>query len=170
MVQALPPEHLERTNILQQILEHIEDFKEQFPKVDYAALKRDVLEPVVKEQFDPEVQIRGFLRTFQDTEIFKDAFEQIKNSELQAQVNAFIQGSSAKDAVGKAGFQVSAHPSPAVKHHFSLLQTLKKILLCGIEAKEDVNEPLHSKITKANLEGLPLIYEDVNEKKIMEVR
>lgn len=170
MVQALPPERLERTNILQQILEHIEDFKDQFPKVDYAALKRDVLEPVIKEQFDPEVQIRGFLRTFQNTEIFKDAFEQIKNSELQAQINAFIQGSSAKDVVGKAGFQVSAHRSPTIKHHFSLLQRLKKLLLRGIEAKEDVKEALHPKIMKANLEDLPIIYEDVNEKKIMEVR
>jgi len=99
MALTLPPQNLDRTDIIQQMIAHVEDFKAEFPDVNYTALEQEVLEPVIQGKFDPEVQIRGLLRTFQNTDIFKNAFGQIQDPGLQAQINAFIQGSSAADAI-----------------------------------------------------------------------
>src|SRR2546423_9193503 len=117
--------HLERNHILQEILDHIEDFGDGFNLVDYDALKRDVLIPVLQENFDPEVQIRGFLKAFRHTQTFQDAFTRIQSPVLKKQITTFIEGKSTEDVVAQHGFEVSSYPSAPVKHHFSLLEKLK---------------------------------------------
>ncbi|KAJ9668811.1 hypothetical protein H2201_001057 [Coniosporium apollinis] len=160
-------ENLERTHILHDILDNVDRYSDEYDKVDYDALKRDVLKPVLHDDFDPEVQIRGFLRAFRHTPAFRAAFENIRSPELQNQVQAFIRGSSAKEAVGKEGFRLSSHPSPGVKHHFSLIDELQNLVLGAIELKEAVEDVFHPK--HAYVKALPLIYEDAASMKVMEV-
>lgn len=62
---------LERTHILKEILNHVDDYSTTFDKIDYSALKDDVLKPVIAETFSPEAQIRGFLCTFRYTSAYK---------------------------------------------------------------------------------------------------
>jgi len=58
---------LERTHILKEILVKVDTYAKEYNLIDYSALKDEVLRPVLKEHFDPEAQIRGFLRTFRHT-------------------------------------------------------------------------------------------------------
>jgi hypothetical protein len=160
---------LERNNILQQILEHVSDFQDQFPTVDYEALKRDVLLPVLQARFDPEVQIRGFLRTFEHTPAFQTAFQEIKSPELQSQILAFIAGGKSQEVVAQNGFRVLTHPSGPVKHHFSLLTELKKIVLKGLHLKDTIHDAFHADAIDSHLKNLPIVYEDDANKKVMEV-
>ena len=41
------------------------------------ALKQEVLKPVLADHFNPETQIRGFLKAFRHTLAYKAAFEEI---------------------------------------------------------------------------------------------
>jgi len=160
---------LERNNILQQILDHITDFQDQFTTVNYDALKKDVLLPVIQGHFDPEVQIRGFLKTFEDTPAFKAAFKEIKSPELQSHILAFIAGGKSQDVVAQTGFQVSGHPSGPVKHHFSLLAALKKLVVGGLHLKDAIHDALHADAIESHLKDLPIVYEDDGKSKAMEV-
>jgi hypothetical protein len=169
MVQSLPPERLQRDNILQQIVNHIGEYQTKFNDVDYTALKSDVLEPVIRGQFDPEVQIRGFLKAFQHTAEYENAVANLKRPDLQTHLESFIQGRSSKEVVGKSGFPLTAHPSPPVKHHFSLLQLLKRLVLCDLKGRDEIEDIADQNARQAHLKDLPVIYEGANETKVMEV-
>lgn len=78
-----------------------------------------------------------------------------------------MDGKSIKDALGANTFKVSDHPSPGVKHHFSLLNSLKNLLNECLSAKHEIEGK--GLIKPANLENLPIVYEDGNKKVIMEV-
>jgi len=164
-----PATRLERTSILQEIFEHIEDFKDEFGLVDYNALKQEVLAPVLNDAFDPEVQIRGFLKAFRKTPAFEDAFNKVQNPKLRSQITAFIDGKSKKEVVADTGFEVASHPSGPVKHHFSLLESLKKLVISGLHLKEEIGDLFHRKTIDAHLKDLPIVYEDAAKKKPMEV-
>lgn len=71
MGPLLHREHLERTSILKEILDHVDEYASEYNKIDYAPLKDEVLKPVLADDFEPETQIRGFLRTFQHTLAYK---------------------------------------------------------------------------------------------------
>jgi hypothetical protein len=161
------PTELERNHILKDILENIGGFAKEYDLVDYDALKKEVLIPVIHEEFDPGDQLRGFLRTFRRTLAFKRAFENIDDPNLKKQITAFIGGESSDDAVGHHGFQVAGHPSPRVKHHFSLLDELKNLLLSAVELKQAIKDSFHPK--HPNVKDLPVIWEDEKQTKVMEV-
>lgn len=158
---------LERTHILKEILEHVEEYAKEFNKVDYSALKDQILKPVLAETFDPETQIRGFLNTFKHTSVYKSAFSKIPNEALKEQVNDFVQGKPADKVVEGHDLHLTAHKSPPVEHHFSLLTQLKKWLLCGGDVKEAVEDAQHPK--HKHVKGLPILYENSSESQVVEV-
>jgi len=164
---SLRSELLERTHILKEILSHVEEYSNEFDKIDYPSLKNEVLKPVLAEVFDPETQIRGFLKTFRHTLVYKAAFSKIDNQQLREQIDAFIDGKGAKDVTREAGFHVASHKSPPVHHHFSLLSELKKLVLSAIELKEAVKDVLHPK--HKHVRDLPVVFEDVSDTRVVEV-
>ncbi|RDA94540.1 hypothetical protein CP533_2744 [Ophiocordyceps camponoti-saundersi (nom. inval.)] len=163
------PALLERDAILKQILDHIGDFADRFDKVDYDALKEDVLVPVLEGHFDPEVQIRGFLKTFQHTVTFKKALSSIDNAQIRAEVEKFVAGKSTKEVTDGHGFNLAALPSGPVKHHFSLLDTLKKIVLTGLDLRQEIHNLFQGEFFDRHFKDLPIVYEDGAETKVMEV-
>jgi hypothetical protein len=164
---SLRSELLERTHILKEILSHVDDYSREYDKIDYSSLKNEVLKPVLAETFDPETQIRGFLKTFRHTLVYKAAFSKIDNQELKDRINAFIDGKGAKDVVGADGFHVASHASPPVHHHFSLLSELKKLVLSAIELKEAVKDVLHPQ--HKHVKDLPVVFEDLSDTRVVEV-
>ncbi|SMR44975.1 unnamed protein product [Zymoseptoria tritici ST99CH_1A5] len=165
----LASEHLERTHILQEILDHLDQYTKVFNLIDYTALKQDVLEPVLAETFDPETQIRGFLKTFRKTLAFGTALSDLQSEQLRKQIDAFVDGKAATDVIGTKGFDVNARKSPPVRHHFSLITELKKLVLCasdGSELKAAVKDALNSK--NKHVKDLPIVFEDANERKFVE--
>ncbi|TKA64912.1 hypothetical protein B0A49_09681 [Cryomyces minteri] len=156
------PPTLYRDGILRDILENVERYSQNFDKVNYKDLKEYVLKPVLEERFDPEVQIRGFVRALRPTPWYQEAFSKIGTQELKDQIDAFADGASPEDAIGKAGFQVSKHPSPGIKHHFSLITALRKLV---VDIHDDIRGNGKTKRTK----GLPIVYEDAKKAKVMEV-
>jgi hypothetical protein len=164
---SLDSEVLERTHILKQILNHVDEYAEKYDKIDYLALKEEVLRPVLAETFDPETQIRGFLKTFKHTLVYKAAFSNIESQQLRDQIDDFINGKPSKDVVGGKDFHVGSHKSPPVHHHFSLLSELKKLVLGAIELKEAVEDVFHPK--HKHVRDLPVVFEDASDTKVVEV-
>lgn len=158
---------LERTHILHEILDHVDEYSREFNKVDYSALKDEVLKPVIAEHFDPETQIRGFLKTFRHTLAYKAAFAKINSPELRQQIDEFVEGKNAKQVVEHKGFHVGSHESPGVTHHFSLLEELKKLLVDGLEIKTVIKDIFHPK--HKHVKNLPILYEDASETQVVEV-
>jgi len=158
---------LERDHILQEILAHIGDYADKFANIDYDAFKADVLKPILAEHFDPETQIRGFLKTFQHTTVYKSAIANIESPELRKQIETFTKGVPAKDVVGEKGFQVQAHASPPVVHHFSLLGELKKLVVGKLQFVNFLKYCFSDK--RKHVKKLPKLYEDAANTKVVEV-
>lgn len=163
---SLRADLLERTHILEQILQRVDDYSNEFDKVDYSALKNEVLKPVIDEHFDPETQIRGFIKTFRHTLAYKAAFSQIADPNLRRQIDDFVDGKHAKEVVGGKGFHPTEHRSLPVVHHFSLLEELKKLVIGGLELEivKDVFHPQHK-----HVKDLPILYENATKSQVIEV-
>jgi hypothetical protein len=164
---SIHTETLERTHILKEILEHVEEYAKEFDKVDYGALKDEILKPVIAETFDPETQIRGFLHTFKHTSAFKAALSKIPNQVLKEQIDDFIDSKPVEEVVKGHDLHLTAHKSPPVEHHFSLLGQLKKWLLCGADVKAAVEDALHPK--HKHVKDLPIVYETPSGSQVVEV-
>lgn len=158
---------LERTHILEEILDHVDGYSHEFDKVDFSALKEEVLKPIIAEKFDPETQIRGFLRTFKHTLAYKAAFSKIPSQELRQQIDDFIDGQNAKAILDGKGFQLHSYKSPPVVHHFSLLEELKRLLVGGLDVKAAIKDAFHPK--HKHVKALPILYEDAGKTQVVEV-
>ena len=128
----------------------------------------DLITDVRRKNVNPETQIRQFLLAFKDTSTFKEAFDQL-DAETQKKVLAFRDGASAGDLTSTHGFKLP--PSAPAKHHFRLLDAFHSLF------KHHPEEPAHpepkSKLeTGVDSEGVeaPVIYEDLDSKKLMKVR
>ncbi|KAF2746840.1 hypothetical protein M011DRAFT_67900 [Sporormia fimetaria CBS 119925] len=163
---TLPPEALERNHILQQILDRVEDYAPEFDLVDYHALKDQVLRPVLSKEFNPEVQIRGFLKAFRHTLAYKSAFSKIQSDDLKQKIEEFSEGKRADEVMDGSELDLVALKSPPVQHHFSLMQQLKRLLICGVDLKAVVTDVFHPK--HKHVKNLPILYEDVKEEKVIE--
>ena len=165
---SLRSESLERTNILTNILSEVDFYSDKFDLIDFTALKTEVLEPLLADTFDPETQIRGFLKTLRHTLAYEEAFSQIESQQLRDQIDGFIDGLCAKDVVGAEAFDIVSHPSPPVQHHFSLISELKRWVhgLFGVVGTlHEAVHPHHGQHVK----DLPTVFENVNETKVVEV-
>lgn len=154
-----PAEKLNPHFILGEIRDHIRDFSELFPLVDLNILFNQATD-VRRKHVNAETQVRQFLRAFQKTETFKDAFHQL-DPDTQRKIQAFIDGQTADSVTKKSGFRLPA--SPATKHHFRLLDLFHS-LFHDHDGKDD-EQPLAIDDQKK----LPVIYEDMDRKRIMQV-
>ncbi|KAJ7195663.1 hypothetical protein GGX14DRAFT_527054 [Mycena pura] len=152
---------LQRDQILQDILTQIDGLQKREPRlkdVDTKPLKEEVLAPLLRNEFDTEVQIRGFLRALQYTAGFKESLGKIGRPDLKEQIGAFIDGKSATEVLSGKTFVLPASKKHGVvgkgKDHKSFVDVLESIPL---------------KFEKAFGRGLPKIYEDQAQTKVMEV-
>ncbi|KAJ7847979.1 hypothetical protein B0H13DRAFT_2285449 [Mycena leptocephala] len=152
---------LQRDYILQDILANIDKLQRNEPRlkdIDTKPLKEEVIAPVLRNEFDTEVQIRGFLRALQYTPAFKASVDKIGRPELKAQIRAFIEGRSATDVLGAKSFVLPASNKHGVvgkgKDHKSIMEVL---------------ESIPAKLKEAFGPHLPKIYEDKAQTKVMEV-
>ncbi|KAF2711582.1 hypothetical protein K504DRAFT_532151 [Pleomassaria siparia CBS 279.74] len=158
---------LERTHILEEILNHVSEYSQIYDKIDYDSLKEEVLKPVLAEAFDPQIQIRGFLKTFRYTVAYKEAFSKIESPELRSQIDEFVEGKQANDIVGDKEFHLVSHRSAPVVHHFSLLSELKELVLGGLELKAVIKDILHPQ--HRYVKDLPIVYGNEKDTEIVEV-
>jgi len=155
---APQPQDLERNHILEDILQHCTDYAGEYKDINYNALKDDVIRPVIENHFDPETQLRGFLKVFQRTLAYNAAFANIQDEDLKKRINAFANGESSKQASDGLKINVSGHASPGVQHHFSLIRELRKLFLSILELKNALTDCFHPRHTY--VKDLPIVWED----------
>lgn len=130
----------------------------------------DLITDVSRKQVNPETQMRQFLLAFKDTETFQKAVGEL-DEETRKKVLSFCDGASCGDLVKKDGFHLP--PSPAAKHHFRLLDKVHSLFHFK---KDDSHGEVHQE-SSAKIQAIidqegaeaPVVYEDVNHKKIMTV-
>ncbi|KAK7046330.1 putative FAD-binding type 2 protein [Favolaschia claudopus] len=168
------PIPLERDSILTDILAHIDTYAHHDPAIDCEVLKEHVLQPVLANTFDPEVQLRGFLRALRRTSSFA----------VRAKVESFVDGKSVKEVLGGKGFampmgghrQVGANEQKRKENLGERLangiaDAVDEVVFKVLDAKEEMESRLD--VVKEHLidgsHALPKIYEDEAETKLMEV-
>ncbi|KAI5778452.1 hypothetical protein EDC01DRAFT_345122 [Geopyxis carbonaria] len=159
--------------ILGEMLEHLSAFAGDFPAVDIAILTSLLSAIRLKQRRvteDRQDVLRSFLKVFRATGVYRDALAQLDES-IQGQVRDFVDGKRAEEVVVRnaTGFQIA--PSPGVKHHFRLLDFLKSLFHLGGGGEKAKGTTALSERAKevAKAKGLPIVYEDPEKKRIMEV-
>ena len=135
-----------------------------FPHVDLDILT-DQVTAVRRKNVNPETQMRQFLLAFKDNHTFQDAFDQL-DEDVKTKIVKFRDGSSADTVIGSAGFHLP--PSPRAKHHFQPLDLLRSLFHHPHGQKKP-----HEIAAVARDHGggnAPVIYEDIDQKKIMKVK
>lgn len=161
---GLKPGELERNRILNDIVENIEGrFAREFKLVDYGSLKKEVLTPVIKKEFNPEVQLRGLLRSFRRTLQFQKSFANIGDPTLKERITAFIEDKPFDDAVRRKDFKIADR----IKHLEYLLPITKKLFICVLRLKDAVKGIFTPK--NRHVKGVPVIWEDEAHTKAIKV-
>lgn len=113
-----PRENLVSHFILGEIIDHIDLIHADFPEVDVPLLKHHLWK-IRNKDLHPEAHLRGFLKAFKETKVFKDAFDEL-DAGMKVQLNTFIAGGSEEVILAAGGKGNTFHlpSSPAVKHHF----------------------------------------------------
>ncbi|KAK8034256.1 hypothetical protein PG993_009251 [Apiospora rasikravindrae] len=129
---------LQRDRILQDIHDRIAD-REFKSDINTDLLKQEVIEPVRNYVFDPQVQIRGILNALRGTLAFRLALQKVEPPELRDQIEAFLDGDTAEEVVGRKDFKFpgshTVHHSAAAKEALtsaakqSLFGVLKNMFL-----------------------------------------
>jgi hypothetical protein len=170
-----PKENLNSHFTLGEIIDHIHILQDEFPHVKIDLLKSHLWE-IRNKNVEPEAHLRGFLSVFEETDVFKEAFEQLDDG-MKIQLKTFIAGGS-EDVVLAAGGKGNAFhlpPSPPVKHHFKLVTKKFKAKFEGLfhhgKHANGVNGVSNGKIEKplAAIGEFPRIFEDEAGTKTMEV-
>lgn len=119
---------LVRDAILRSMLQNISNYHKREPSVKVDVLKQSVLQKVIDApdpnkpdvNFDPEVQLRGFLRAFAETAAFSTKIK-LLDDVTQAQIRAFIDNNGWKKTV-EGGFRLPEY-NPAVSQALSTLKS-----------------------------------------------
>lgn len=130
-----PPQHnLVSHFILGEIIDHIDLIHPDFPEVDVPLLKKHLWD-IRNTKVDPQVHLRGFLKVFQKTKVYTDAYKELDDG-MKIQLETFIAGGGEQIvmAAGGKGNVFHLPPSPPVKHHFK--EMVKKI-------EEEVEKVFH---------------------------
>ena len=187
-----PTEELARDQILQSMLDHVSEYKRKYPIIKFDILKESVLQKVIDAPrkdndttFDPEVQLRGFLQSFEDTPAFKSEFD-ILDDVTKKQINVFKSGTDWKKSI-ENGFRFpDINPKAAnilteQSGSPSLFIRARDFFLRGFV---DVARPVVRLLMKLQFDkatatlkaaqatkyaGGPKIYEDDSQKKVMDV-
>ena len=186
---------LERDAILRSMLHNISDYHKREPSVKVDVLKESVLQRVIDApdpnkpdvKFDPEVQLRGFLRAFAETTAFSTKFK-LLDDVTQAQIRAFLDNKNWKKTV-EDGFRLPEY-NPAVSQTLStstspancptrvmnsvlgcLTGILKPIALLFLKCKMGFAAEMLAKEDATKYAGGPNIYEseDKANQKLIEV-
>jgi hypothetical protein len=180
-----PKENLTSHFTLGEIIDHISILQEEFPHVKIPLLKQH-LWSIRNKDVNPEIHLRGFLKVFEETDVFKDAFAQLDDG-MKRQIKVFIAGGTEHQvmAAGLEDGKFALPPSPPVKKHFKeMVEKLENFFNGEKETNGVVNgttngdanghvngvvdavKPLSKLAPK---EGFPKIFEDKAETKTMEV-
>lgn len=125
---------------------------------------------------NPEHHLRGFLKIFQHTNAFQDAYKEL-DDEMKGSLDAFIKGADERSVLekevlrkcpGKEGDFVLP-PSRAVVNHWRELRRDVESFFGAGHDHEGVNGNGAVKAAVKVADGLPRIYEDVAESRTMEV-
>ena len=188
-----PITQLARDNILQSMLDHVSESQKKNPHVKIDILKQSVLQKVIDApkdsndtEFDPEVQLRGFLLTFEDTPAFKAEFN-ILDDVTKKQISAFKDGADWKKTM-ESGFLFPIPNSNFARvltrqsNSVSVSRRIQDSLLRGLLA---VARPAIRLLMRLQMDGAterlkeaqatvyvggPKIYEDESQEKVMNVR
>lgn len=154
-----PPEKLNTYFILGEIIFNVNKLAEDHPNIDTDML-RGLAELVRDNHADTEDTLRALCQIFQDTYSFDFSINQL-NSRARTQLTAFVNGKSAADVID-AGFDVRASLNA---HH--------ALNLSNHPRRRHKHEGVAHKMVekaKAKIGNHPIVYEDTEETKIMEVR
>lgn len=151
--------------ILGEIIDHVGELSGEFPKVDLEELISQLTQ-VKSKNFNPEVQLRGFLKVFKKTRTYQDGYSKL-DGPTKSRLDAFIQGRSAADVTGQE--IPILQPRPTANHRSKLLGIIRRLLgflqRLHIHKSGVKNLGKDLKATKA-----PLIYEDEERTKLIKVR
>jgi hypothetical protein len=114
-----PKENLVSHFILEEIVDHIGLIKDDFPLVDVQLFREHLWQIKNKNVDHPLLHLRGFLKVFEKTKGFQDAFAELDNG-MKIQLSTFMAGGGEEIVLAAGGKGNNFHipPSPAVKHHF----------------------------------------------------
>jgi hypothetical protein len=117
-----PKENLVSHFILEEIVDHIGLIKDDFPLVDVQLFREHLWQIKNKNVDHPLLHLRGFLKVFEKTKGFQDAFAELDNG-MKIQLSTFMAGGGEDIVLAAGGKGNNFHipPSPAVKHHFKEL-------------------------------------------------
>ncbi|KAG9242396.1 hypothetical protein BJ878DRAFT_173318 [Calycina marina] len=178
-----PKENLTSYFILGEIIDHMHVVQESFPQVNIPLLC-DHLWSIRNKGVDPQEHMRGFLKVFEKTHAFQDAFKLLDDG-MKRQLRAFISGGDEGPVMASGTNHDGDFHLPAsapVKHHFSeVREFVDKIEgLFGIQ-DDHVGVAETKSVNKSNgvrdfnsekASGTgksPKIFEDKEETRIMEV-
>ena len=180
---------LERDAILRSMLHSISDYHKKEPSVKVDVLKESVLQKVIDAPdpnkpdvtFDPEVQLRGFLRAFAETTAFSTKIK-VLDDVTQAQICAFRDDKNWKKTVER-GFKLPDY-NPAVSQALTtstspascplqvmnsvlgcLSGVLKPIALLFLKCKMGFAAEMLAKQDATKYAGGPRIYENEDKAK-----
>lgn len=117
-----PRENLNSYFTLSEIIEHIGVLQEEFPHVKISLLKTH-LWSIRNSDVNPEKHLRGFLKVFEETDVFTNAFAQLDEG-MKRQIKVFMSGGSEGQILAAGTHHdgdFALPPSPPVKHHFQEL-------------------------------------------------
>lgn len=170
------PAKLDEHYILGEIIEHIEELREDIHKT-YPFINLDLLSTqlnnIRNHDVDPQQHLRSFLKIYQKTPVYQAAFKLLDET-TKAQIDAFIDGKHENAILqqesGKSVFHLP--PSPPAKHHFR--DFIDEVFHHGDHPPKtgvtSVMEVETNGVTeKPEAAGLPVIYEDEAKTMIMEV-
>ena len=188
-----PATSLARDAILQSMLDHVSEYENKYPTINFDVLKRSVLKKVIDAprndndtEFNPEVQLRGFLQTFEDTPAFKAEFT-ILDDVTKKQISAFKDNTEWKKSI-ENGFRLpdinpnvakiltgqSSPPSLFIRVRDFFLRGFVHVarpvvrVLMTLQFDRATTRLKEAQATK--YAGGPRIYEDDSQKKAVDVR
>ena len=164
-----PPSTMKLNNhfILGEMIDHLQRLFTDTTDVDLDILV-DWLTAVRNHQVDLQTTLRNLLRAFWPTNAFKEHYD-LLDEDIRVKIKAFADGKSGEKTLSNGVFDPK--PSPRSHHRFRLLDFMKNLVHHehvpdAASLKQDMERRRDAFRTER---GLPVIYEDKEEKKVMEV-
>lgn len=157
-----PPEKLNTYFILGEIVFNVNKLSEEHPNIDTDML-RALADGIRDDHVETEDALRALCQIFRDTYSFDFSLEQLEHKS-RAQVNAFVNGRLASEVAAR-GFDTAT--SMMNKHSLRLPDHIRENL--KLHKYEGPAQKLVGK-AMAKFSTHPIIYENTQETKVMEVR
>ena len=159
--------------ILGEIIDHVHALKDDHPEINVDERRQRLID-VRNHQVDPEQQIRGLIKVFENAPAFKDSFAQL-DADTQTKVKAFASGKKVATVIGTSPLKPKI--SQPVEQRFHLSDFLscftgKKDAETDGDALPAARPKVQKKSTTADSisrSSLPIVYEDAEEKNMVDV-